>query len=77
MSGGVQDFHFVSAADGTNVVRVFGDLIRLGAEYKKNSTDIDDEIASLLEDVCCLSHHPLLLKCTAAHITCCFLKMRT
>ena len=53
-----QDFHFVSAADGTNVVRVFGDLIKLGAEYKRTSTDIDDEIATLLEDVGAPSRAP-------------------
>jgi Rab-like protein 2 len=32
-------FHFVSAADGTNVVRIFEDAIGLAIKNKENPTD--------------------------------------
>ena len=33
------DFHFVSAADGTNVVKVFEDILKKAIEFKKNPSD--------------------------------------
>ncbi|XP_060044868.1 rab-like protein 2B isoform X2 [Erinaceus europaeus] len=36
--------YFVSAADGTNVVKLFNDAIRLAVSYKQNSQDFMDEI---------------------------------
>jgi Rab-like protein 2 len=43
-------FYFVSAADGTNVVKVFTELIKLGNHYKNNSTDFMDEVMKLLAE---------------------------
>ncbi|CAN0031996.1 unnamed protein product [Ascophyllum nodosum] len=42
-------FFFVSAADGTNVVRVFQEAIKAGLEFKKNGGDFVDEALTLLE----------------------------
>jgi len=42
-------FYFVSASDGTNVVKVFREAIRLGLDYKDNSTDFVDEVLKELE----------------------------
>ncbi|KFO76638.1 Rab-like 2A, partial [Cuculus canorus] len=42
-------FYFVSAADGTNVVKVFNDAIKLAVEYKQNSGDFIDEVMRELE----------------------------
>ncbi len=42
-------FFFVSASDGTNVVRVFTDSIRAAVAYKEESTDILDQIMLELE----------------------------
>ncbi|KAF6774046.1 hypothetical protein AHF37_06807 [Paragonimus kellicotti] len=42
-------FYFVSASDGTNVVRVFRDAIRAAIAYKETSTDIMDQIMEELE----------------------------
>lgn len=36
--------YFVSASDGTNVVKVFKEAIRAGIAYKENSQDIVDQI---------------------------------
>ncbi|BFZ09455.1 hypothetical protein BsWGS_12494 [Bradybaena similaris] len=43
-------FYYVSAADGTNVVRLFRDAIRSAVAYKNNSTDFMDEIMKELEN---------------------------
>ncbi len=43
-------FFFVSAADGTNVVKAFEEAIKAGLEFKKNGGDFVDEALSLLED---------------------------
>jgi len=43
-------FHLVSAADGTNVVRIFEDLILLGLDYKQNSSDYFGSVMRLLEN---------------------------
>ncbi|KAI4879992.1 hypothetical protein NFI96_029173 [Prochilodus magdalenae] len=47
-------FYFVSAADGTNVVKVifkvFKDAINLALSYKKNSSDFMDEVMRELEN---------------------------
>lgn len=43
-------FFFVSAADGTNVVKVFEEAIEAGLKYKRNGGDFVDEALSLLED---------------------------
>jgi len=42
-------FYFVSASDGTNVVKVFREAIRLALDYKENSTDFVDEVLKELE----------------------------
>uniref|UniRef100_A0A5F8GEL4 RAB, member of RAS oncogene family like 2B n=1 Tax=Monodelphis domestica TaxID=13616 RepID=A0A5F8GEL4_MONDO len=41
--------YFVSAADGTNVVKLFNDAIRLAVSYKQNSQDFMDEVLQELE----------------------------
>ena len=43
-------FFFVSAASGTNVVRVFEKAIELGWEHKTKSGDWMSDVMSLLED---------------------------
>ncbi|XP_053260920.1 rab-like protein 2A [Podarcis raffonei] len=43
-------FYFVSAADGTNVVKVFNDAIKLAVAYKQNSEDFMDEVLKELEN---------------------------
>jgi Rab-like protein 2 len=42
-------FYFVSASDGTNVVKVFKEAIKAGITYKENSTDFVDEVMRELE----------------------------
>ncbi|XP_024906791.1 rab-like protein 2B isoform X2 [Pteropus alecto] len=42
--------YFVSAADGTNVVKLFNDAIRLAVSYKQNSRDFMDEVLQELEN---------------------------
>ncbi|KAK6645406.1 Rab-like protein 2A [Polyplax serrata] len=42
-------FYYVSASDGTNVVRLFKDAIEAAVDSKKNSTDITDQIIEELE----------------------------
>ncbi|NWU95572.1 RBL2A protein, partial [Upupa epops] len=42
-------FYFVSAADGTNVVKVFNYAIKLAVGYKQNSGDFMDEVMRELE----------------------------
>ncbi|VDM26604.1 unnamed protein product [Hydatigera taeniaeformis] len=42
-------FYFVSAANGTNVVRVFTDAVRAAVAYKDNSADALDQIMQELE----------------------------
>ncbi|XP_035425168.2 rab-like protein 2B isoform X2 [Cygnus atratus] len=42
-------FYFVSAADGTNVVKLFNDAIKLAVAYKQNSGDFMDEVMQELE----------------------------
>ena len=44
-------FYFVSASDGTNVVKVFREAIRLALHYKENSTDFVDEVLKELENL--------------------------
>eukprot|EP00795_Rhopilema_esculentum_P005435 gene5435-610_t len=43
-------FYFVSASDGTNVVKVFREAIKLGYNYKENSSDFMDEVMRELEN---------------------------
>ncbi|KAE8616963.1 hypothetical protein XENTR_v10008936 [Xenopus tropicalis] len=43
-------FYFVSAADGTNVVKLFKDAIKLAVSYKQNSQDFLDEVMRELEN---------------------------
>ncbi|KAF4071980.1 hypothetical protein AMELA_G00269130 [Ameiurus melas] len=43
-------FYFVSAADGTNVVKVFKDAINMALSYKKNSSDFMDVVMRELEN---------------------------
>uniref|UniRef100_T1JL66 Rab-like protein 2A n=1 Tax=Strigamia maritima TaxID=126957 RepID=T1JL66_STRMM len=42
-------FYFVSASDGTNVVKLFKDSIKAAIKYKKNPSDFTDEILEELE----------------------------
>ncbi|KAL7979781.1 hypothetical protein Chor_008119 [Crotalus horridus] len=42
--------YFVSAADGTNVVKLFTDAIKLAVAYKQNSEDFMDEVLKELEN---------------------------
>ncbi|XP_033101618.1 rab-like protein 2A [Anneissia japonica] len=42
-------FYFVSASDGTNVVKMFREAIRQAVDYKNNSTDFMDEVMRELE----------------------------
>ncbi|EDV27061.1 uncharacterized protein TRIADDRAFT_23051 [Trichoplax adhaerens] len=42
-------FYFVSASDGTNVVKVFRNAIKLAVVYKEESTDFLDEVMRELE----------------------------
>ncbi|ELU12706.1 hypothetical protein CAPTEDRAFT_179181 [Capitella teleta] len=44
-------FYYVSASDGTNVVKCFRDAIRAAVAYKNNSTDFMDEIMKELESI--------------------------
>lgn len=43
-------FYFVSAAEGTNVVRLFKDAVRAAVGYKLHSTDFLDEVMKELEN---------------------------
>lgn len=43
-------FHFVSAADGTNVVRVFEDAVRAAWAYKNGAKDFVAEVLELLNE---------------------------
>ncbi|XP_033629177.1 rab-like protein 2A [Asterias rubens] len=43
-------FYYVSAADGTNVVKLFREAIKSAASYKENSTDFMDEVMRELEN---------------------------
>merc|ERR1711976_224011 len=42
-------FYYVSASDGTNVVKCFRDAIKAAVAYKSNSTDFMDEVMKELE----------------------------
>ncbi|XP_018611143.1 RAB, member of RAS oncogene family-like 2 isoform X2 [Scleropages formosus] len=42
--------YYVSAADGTNVVKLFKDAIKLALAYKQNSRDFMDEVMRELEN---------------------------
>ncbi|RDD46360.1 Rab-like protein 2A [Trichoplax sp. H2] len=44
-------FYFVSASDGTNVVKVFRNAIKLAVVYKEESTDFLDEVMRELENL--------------------------
>ena len=43
-------FYFVSAADGTNVVKVFRAAVESALDYKDNSGDFMNEAYKLLDD---------------------------
>jgi Rab-like protein 2 len=44
-------FYLTSAADGTNVVRIFEELVKLGLQHKNGpKTDYYDKILDLLDD---------------------------
>jgi len=43
--------YFVSASDGTNVVKLFNDAIKAATQYKKNPSDFTDEILKELEGI--------------------------
>uniref|UniRef100_A0A8C5SDQ5 Rab-like protein 2A n=1 Tax=Laticauda laticaudata TaxID=8630 RepID=A0A8C5SDQ5_LATLA len=42
--------YFVSAADGTNVVKLFSDAIQMAVAYKQNSGDFMDEVLKELDN---------------------------
>ena len=42
--------YYVSASDGTNVVKMFSEAIEKAVEYKKNPVDIEDQILEELEN---------------------------
>ncbi|KAM3870601.1 RAB, member of RAS oncogene family-like 2 [Diretmus argenteus] len=42
--------YFVSAADGTNVVKMFRDMIKRAVDYKQNPSDFMDEVMQELEN---------------------------
>lgn len=42
------EFEFVSAADGTNVVKVFTDAIKAGVKFKKEGGDFMADVLDLL-----------------------------
>lgn len=41
-------FYFVSAADGTNVVKIFNEALKLALDYKKNP-HLDDAEKDIME----------------------------
>lgn len=41
--------YYVSASDGTNVVKMFSDAVEKAVEYKKNPIEIEDQILEELE----------------------------
>ncbi|KAF1386611.1 hypothetical protein PFLUV_G00096660 [Perca fluviatilis] len=43
-------FYFVSAADGTNVVKMFREMIKRALDYKQNPSDFMDEVMQELEN---------------------------
>eukprot|EP01147_Barroeca_monosierra_P008866 gene8866-1220_t len=43
-------FYFVSASDGTNVVKVFTQAIESATHYKENSDDFVDQVMELLKE---------------------------
>nr|CAB3265393.1 rab-like protein 2A [Phallusia mammillata] len=43
--------YFVSAADGTNVVKLFRDAIKAALHYKQNPTDYVDQVLAELENM--------------------------
>ena len=43
--------YFVSAANGTNVVKLFNDTIRLAVSYKQCSQDFMDKVLQELENI--------------------------
>uniref|UniRef100_A0A3Q3IT51 RAB, member of RAS oncogene family-like 2 n=1 Tax=Monopterus albus TaxID=43700 RepID=A0A3Q3IT51_MONAL len=43
-------FYFVSAADGTNVVKMFRETIKRAVDYKQNPSDFMDEVLQELEN---------------------------
>uniref|UniRef100_A0A672GLC2 RAB, member of RAS oncogene family-like 2 n=1 Tax=Salarias fasciatus TaxID=181472 RepID=A0A672GLC2_SALFA len=43
-------FYFVSAADGTNVVKMFRETIKRAVDYKQNPSDFMDEVMQELEN---------------------------
>nr|XP_046250993.1 RAB, member of RAS oncogene family-like 2 isoform X2 [Scatophagus argus] len=43
-------FYFVSAADGTNVVKMFREMIKRAVDYKQNPSDFMDEVMQELEN---------------------------
>ncbi len=43
--------HYVSASDGTNVVRLFSDAITAALRYRKDPTDVTDQILDELDSM--------------------------
>ncbi|OQS00768.1 ras family GTPase [Achlya hypogyna] len=51
-------FHFVSAADGTNVVKIFEEAIRAGLKYKREGGDFMADVLDLLNESSALPRPP-------------------
>ena len=47
------DFYFVSAADGTNVVKIFNEALKLAYDYKLNPhmDDADKDIMEFINEI--------------------------
>ena len=43
--------YYVSASDGTNVVKLFHDSVAAAVQYKKDPVDIEDQIMEELERI--------------------------
>ena len=43
--------YYVSASDGTNVVKLFNDAVKEAVKYKKDPVDIEDQIMEELERI--------------------------
>ena len=43
--------YYVSASDGTNVVKLFNDAVAEAVKYKKDPVDIEDQIMEELERI--------------------------
>ncbi|XP_021428322.2 rab-like protein 2A isoform X2 [Oncorhynchus mykiss] len=64
--------YFVSAADGTNVVKMFKESIKMAMSYKQNSSDFMDEVMQELEVQYIFPSLDIRSLILYTHIFCCF-----